>query len=279
MFAVEGMVSGPFERPVVTATVRSRALAWESLSLTDVAADVRADSDALEVARLEARLADGRLSGRGSLPFGAGDTRLSASWQELDLGTLLRQLAVDAPVRPSARATGTLDAHGPAFDVSRWDFAIETRTRPGATSPRQLALAGNLTLRMRDGSWTLDADQKIAGLPLRAALAGRLNFDKPAASAVGGTVHLLDTPVRQLLDVLRQTGTAAIDVPDAGGTLSADTRLSGTIGSPAGEVAVIGRDLQAGGIANLSLDATASGTLDSAQVNNTATSHIHALSR
>src|SRR5262245_9849297 len=266
MFAVEGSVSGPFERPLVRATVRSRALTWDALSLTDVTAEAHASGEALELVRLDGSVAGGRLSARGNLPFGDGDTRLSASWQELDLGSLVRLLSVDTPVHPSARTTGTLDAHGPGLDISRWELAVETRMSPGATSPRQIALAGTAALGLADGSWRLTADQRIGSLPLRAALSGRLKFAKPAASTLTGTVHLLDTPVRQLLDVLRQTGTAAVDVPDAGGTFTADAQLSGTFGSPGGELAVAGRDLQGGGGVNLSLDAKASGTLDRAQV-------------
>jgi outer membrane protein assembly factor BamA/autotransporter translocation and assembly factor TamB len=263
--AVDGTVSGPLDRPAITATVRSHAIAWRALSFTDVTADVRAN-ETVELARLDARLAGGRLSGRGNLPLGNGDTRVSASWQDVDLEKLTRLLAVETPMRPSARATGTLDANGPGFDINRWNVSIESRTTPGTTSPRQLALAGNATLRLKEGSWTLAADQKIAGLPLRAALAGRLNLDTPGRSTLAGTVQLLDTPVRQLLDVLRQTGTAAIDLPDAAGTLTADSQLSGTFASPSGELAIVGRDLRGAGIANLALDATVRGTLDRAQV-------------
>src|SRR3989442_973973 len=176
------------------------------------------DGRALHLAKMtlgadEAWLAGGRLSGRGNLPLGNGDTRVSASWRDVDLENLTRLLAVETPMRPSARATGTLDAHGPGFDINRWNVSIESRTTPGTTSPRQLALAGNATLRLKEGSWTLAADQKIAGLPLRAALAGRLNLDTPGRSTLAGTVQLLDTPVRRLLEVLRPTRPPAIDLP------------------------------------------------------------------
>src|SRR3989442_1099985 len=211
--AVDGTVSGPLDRPAITATVRSHAIAWQALSFTDVTANVRANDETVELARLDARLAGGRLSRRGNLPLGNGDTRVSASWQDVDLENLTRLLAVETPMRPSARATGKLDSHGPGLDINRWNVSTGSRRTPRTTSPRQLALAGNATLRLKEGSWTLAADQKIAGLPLRAALAGRLNLDTPGRSTLAGTVQLLDTPVRRLLEVLRPTRPPAIDLP------------------------------------------------------------------
>ncbi len=232
---VDGTVRGPFDALVMDVRGRVAALAWRDVLVSNITSGVRVTSDAVEVHQFDANLFGGRISATAILPLGTGDTRAAASWAEIDIAALMRSFAADVLPRPTGRATGALSARGTGADLSTWTIDARARTRGGRTAANRIALDGSVQLALEGGAWRLTANQHAGGVPVHAMLRGELDTTRFEGSPVNGTISVPPVAISALVDLLRRTNLAAVEMPQVEGTVNADVSISGSAGSPSFE--------------------------------------------
>lgn len=267
MVSFDGTLAGAIAAPRLTVRLQSEALAWQGLTASNVRGGLDLDLDRrrLHVADVEAIVADGLVTIDAEVPLQRSEVSLTASWTDLDARALVRALAPDLPVRPSGRASGTASMKGTGGDLALWDISARNRMVGGRIAPEHLPLEGTATLGISNGMWRLVADQRVAGVPVHAAVSGRLSGEKVSSSTIEGVLRIGDTDVARLIGTL-SAATIVNLAPGGRGTLSADAVLAGTLGAPHVQITAHARDVSAGGVDDLQSDLTATGALDSLAV-------------
>jgi outer membrane protein assembly factor BamA/autotransporter translocation and assembly factor TamB len=248
--------------------------------------DIRADSlrgirveaagqvagDTADITSLTARVAGGSLSGRGKtlLTGNEGDVRLE--WQQLDLATLLQPVLGDElVVRPSASASGSLDARWSAPGIETLGLQAETRLtalRVDAKAPStnqrstkiaaSLPLDGSIALNVQRQEWKLRTEQDVDGSGrVVADLGGRVDFNDPSRSSLAGEAHLSSPDLSRLAATLTRTGLGGLPAGLKGST-RADFSAGGTIGAPMLEGTVDADDVRYASLPSATLHTRAS---------------------
>jgi outer membrane protein assembly factor BamA len=263
MVGFNATVAGPFDALAAGGRITSDALVWQGLPVSTVSGDLAVDGTRLSLSRLAATLAGGRVSLAGMTQFATQDARVSANWVGLELDTLTRTLAPDLAVYPAGRGTGTATARGTLTALATWSAEVRNDTAPTDPAPSQLAVSGRTELRLARGDWAVDADQTVAGAPLRVALGGRLDVGDLRRSTVMGTATTTDADLPALLAALRHAGlVAAGDDLLSSGRFDAEALVSGRLASPALDLKGRATDVAGQGVSNVSADVGATGTLD-----------------
>ncbi|MBI2829439.1 MAG: translocation/assembly module TamB domain-containing protein [Acidobacteria bacterium] len=260
--AFDGTVTGPLGDPLAQLEMRAERLSWRGVATTDLAARMRVGSAAAEVQELRFALAEGTATAAALLPF-ASDARgrATASWTRVSAASAILAVVPDTDLVPSAFASGQLDVEGILSDASTWSGSLRLQMTPGQNARGRIAMAGNLTLDLRDGTWRLAGQPRLAGVaPIRIAAGGRLADGggggpegpslpgppprRALASSVAGTVQLSETDLPALLAALSAAGIADI-TGDAvvSGSLEADIELGGSLADPSVSGRAMARDL------------------------------------
>ncbi len=231
---VRATIAGPLAAPVAQMTVASQKVDWRQWRVTNLEGQARVTAETLDIERLDARLAGGRVAASGTVPFGDAGSRLKMSFDGLDLEALAARSGASMIPRTTGRASGTLDASGPITDPGRWRVAATMEVRGGDTSRNQVALDGRLDLLLGDGSWKLVTPTSlgVADLSLRAALGGRLDSDDIRRSTMTGLVELFSTPLPDAVGALRRSAIVAEDIPVLDGSLEMRAVVDGTFARP-----------------------------------------------
>lgn len=231
---LRGDVAGPLASPLAAVTFESPELAWRGVTVTGVAGATRATAERILVERLRARVAGGRVTADGTVPLGDGDIRLALAWDALDIERLASMAGLPARPRPSGRASGSLEAHGPRDDLTEWVADARLQLGGGATTRNRLALTGRLAATVQHGRWAVGSADglTIGGVAVRPTLGGRIDFDEVGGSTIGGLVELPPAEVGQVVDMLRRAGLAAIDVATVEGSVEAQAQVTGTLARP-----------------------------------------------
>ena len=109
----EAATAGTFDRLDTHVSVTSGRLAWQELTVTDLAARARIRPEGTEVEQLTFGFENGRVTATGSLPFDAnGSGQLNGSWSGVDAAAATRTLAPGTDVVPSTVVSGELKAEG-----------------------------------------------------------------------------------------------------------------------------------------------------------------------
>ena len=258
---VDGTLTGPLSAPATDARVRSDALAWDRIVLSNVDASLHADSAGVRVRRLDAGLAGGTIDATGEIASGTNLSDVTLNWNDVDVEALIGALGVTGP-RPAAFATGSASIRGAGSDLDAWTVDARTRLAPRPRARGQLAVAGDTSLRIGGGRWELDADGVVERVPVRAMLGGRLNAQRLASSTLSGTVAATDVDIPSVLSSLRAAG--IVDAPPetmTAGRVDAQSSLEGTLAAPRMRITAMARDVSVAGVSDISADVTASGSL------------------
>ena len=264
--AADGTLSGPLSAPEVDARVRSDALSWDRLVLSNFDAALHADSAGVRVRRLDAGLAGGMVNATGEIASGTNLADVRLNWNDVDVEALLGALDVTGP-RPATLATGSASIRGTGPDLDAWTVDARTRLNPRPRARGQLAVAGDTALRVGGGRWELDADGIVERVPVRAMLSGRLNTQQLGSSTLSGTVTATGVDIPSVLGSLRDAG--IVDTPPdtiAAGRIDAESSLGGTLAAPQMRMTATATDVAAAGLSNMSADVSASGSLQQMSV-------------
>ncbi|MGH9253482.1 MAG: hypothetical protein ACRD3C_02815, partial [Vicinamibacterales bacterium] len=228
----EADTTGVFDRLDTRLSATSTRLAWQDLEATDLTARAHITADAADIEALRFGFWGGRVTAAATLPFDpAANRRVKASWTGIDAAAAVMTLAPGAPVVPSGSLSGELNADGMGAGAARWSGTARVAVAPGRNAPGRVAVNGNASLALRDGSWQLDGRHVVGGIaPLTLTLRGNVD------NAVEGSMHVGETDLPGLLGVLRTTGVADIQSDAiAAGTLEGEVRVSGNLEDPAVE--------------------------------------------
>ena len=231
--AFEGTVAGPIGDPQAQVVVVAERVVWRGVDAADLSARVLVTSALADVQELRFGVADGAMSGAALVPF-APDARgrVTASWTRVNAASAVAAVAPDAELLPSASTSGQLDVEGILSNASTWAGAVRLQLAPGRNARGRVALAGNLTLTLRNGRWRLEGEPRLGGVaPTRLVVQGGL--DDIASGDVEGTVRVGETDLPALVMALRATGLAAITgEPVTTGILQGDVVFRGTLNDP-----------------------------------------------
>ena len=229
---VEGSVTGPLENPAASLQVTSAAISWQRLTIADVFARVRLDAEAIDVADSRMAVAGGQVTAAGNLSWQAGRARLNGSWQNVDAGQLVTALS-RTTIAPSGRASGEIAASGSIDSIEGWDADARVTLDGGQRSRGRIPVPGEARFRFASGQWGLEARHNIGDVtPVDISLMGRLRGSDFANSAVTGTVHVSESDVQAILQMLSQAGVVSVQQDVVRGSLRADADVNGTIGHP-----------------------------------------------
>ena len=202
----EAQASGTFDDVGTRLSISSERLSWQNLTATDLAARARITSASAEVEELGFGFVGGRATATASVPFdpeAAG--RVSAAWKGIDAAEAAKAMTSGANVLPAAIVSGDLNAEGTGIDVARWSGKARLMIAPGRNARGRVALAGDLSLGIADGKWRLDGRYRVGGVvPLTLTLNGNLD------NAVDGTIHVGQTDMPALVDMLNSAGLSNI---------------------------------------------------------------------
>jgi outer membrane protein assembly factor BamA len=227
--AFEAAVAGPLDMLDTRVRVTSDGLAVGNITTTDLLVRAHIVPDRAEVEELRFGFEGGEITGTAVLPLASkADGRIAASWTGIDAASVTRVFVAEAPVLPAASISGRLEAHGPGSDPTAWFTMIHVDAAPGANVRGRVALAGNVTIRLNKGVWSLDGRQLVGGVaPTTLAIRGTLGGDV-ARGVLDGDISVGATQLPALISLLRTTGIA--DIPAGAveaGTLEVDLGLMG----------------------------------------------------
>ena len=162
--AFEGTVTGPMGDPQAQLEISAERLSWCGVDAADLAVRLRVSSVAVDVQEVRFAFADGTVTAAALLPFASDATgRTTASWTRVNAASAVVAMAPDADLVPSAIASGQLDLEGLLPDASTWSGSLRLQMAPGRNARGRIAVAGNLTLELRDGTWRLEGQPTLAG--------------------------------------------------------------------------------------------------------------------
>jgi outer membrane protein assembly factor BamA/autotransporter translocation and assembly factor TamB len=228
--AFEGRISGPMGAPDTDIRLTSDRLAMRNLVLTDVAARTHMTTAEVRIDEFGFGFEGGRVMGKALVPFDAAiDASIDASWSGVDGTRLVRVVAPDAALVPSAAISGELTASGQVADSDRWRADIRARFAPGRNGRNRIAVAGDAHVALARLDWRLDGTDRIGGIvPMTFTARGRILQGRDTDTSVTGLVHIGNTPLLPLFDMMRTVGIA--DVPAdvlSSGTLNGELQLRG----------------------------------------------------
>ena len=281
VMAFEGTVTGPMDDPQAQVELSAERASWHGATVADLTVRMRVSATAADVQELRAVFADGTVTAAGSLPFSSGATgRATASWTGVNAASAVAAVVPEAGLVPSALSSGELDVEGILADASTWAGSLRLQMVPGPNANGRIAVAGDLTLDVRDGTWRLDGRPMLAGVvPIQIGVRGRLEGvprgplvpeevaaqdtlprQGIGASTIEGAVRLAETDLPTLLTALRTIGIAATtDDGVSAGTLGADIDLAGSLGDVSVSIRALVTDLAGPQFALESVSARVSG--------------------
>jgi outer membrane protein assembly factor BamA/autotransporter translocation and assembly factor TamB len=264
---LDATVTGSISSPGVVAHLRSDALSYQGLTVSNIDADLQVDHSRLGAMRVEMSLAEGRVSADGQLTFSSNEARVTARWSELSVEQLVGIFAGSRPWLPAGRAAGDAAFTGTLSDLHTWTLDVSNRITASTASAGRLPVGGEASLRVNDARWQLDGTHTVAGAEVRTNLRGDIDPDQFSGSSLDGVVEARGTDVPRVMTTL---GVAGVLDPSAhtvvAGRLDAVASLSGSIAKPAFQVSASGRGLSAFDVSEISLDAKAAGNLGRAVV-------------
>jgi outer membrane protein assembly factor BamA/autotransporter translocation and assembly factor TamB len=229
-------VAGPFSAPSAGLAFESPHVQWQDIEVSDLVGRARATPERVDVERIAARVANGRIDGNATVPLTDDDiVRLAMSWHDVDLESVATIAGVrKGTPRPIGRLTGSLNAHGPIDDVRRWVAEAALDLDGGKAAVNRIPIDGHVNVLVTRGKWGVGTPQPLSvdGLPITATLKGVLNFDAFDRSTVNGGVELRSTTVAHLVGVLRHAGVSVPDTANLEGALEAQAAVSGTFSRP-----------------------------------------------
>ena len=232
--AFGGRVMGAMAAPESDVRLVSAQLGWQGVVLSDVLARAHVTTAAARIDEFAFGVEGGRARGSALMPFDETDVRVAAAWTGIDGVRLVRMMSPGAVLVPAATISGQVTASGPADNVDGWVADLRTRLAPGTNVPNRLSAGGDAHLVLDRGSWRLDGNHRLGGVaPVTIVARGRMLSGRETDSTLDGTVHIGETPLLALFDVLRTTNLA--DIPSdvvSSGTLQADLQLSGRLLDP-----------------------------------------------
>ena len=243
--ALTGNIRGPVGEPTVTAAVSSDQLSWSDLRLEALDGQLELATGALRVDTLSLSVAGGTLSASGTYDFtGDGTSSLSTAWTDVDAGTLLSGLGVEAPFEIRSAMSGDAELAWTALDPRSVTVTAHNRgAGPG--------LLGEIRLDGQDGSYRLEVDQTLASTRLTGAIEARAVSPSWMGASLEGTVDLACEDLARCLKAvgtLPDEGIVAEALADLGGRLDAAFAIAGSLDAPEISGRLIG---QATGVAGL----------------------------
>jgi outer membrane protein assembly factor BamA/autotransporter translocation and assembly factor TamB len=262
---ITGTVTGPFEHVIADVEAHIPELHWQDITATRVASMMRMTPDRIDLRQFDAEMFSGKVSGAASVPFGDAATHIDVSWADLDVERLMRRFAPDLRPRPTGRATGALAGRGVGTDVNQWTLEMRTRTSGGVTAPSRIGPAGLIVLSLERGRWRMRADERVGEVAMHAALRGAVNANHFERSTLTGTITIPPVDTGAVLDLLRRTGVAEIDMTPVEGAVRSEIAVAGTLGRPSivargdariADVAPLAPDTPLGGPIDIEFEAT-----------------------
>jgi outer membrane protein assembly factor BamA/autotransporter translocation and assembly factor TamB len=257
----DGAIAGPFTSPVARLRLASSRLLVDDLALTEVAADVGADSDRVRIDRVAARLLGGSVRAAGRHGIADGRSAFTIEWSELDTAALQRALAGPTRAVIASSATGSATLEGSISAWTGWTFAAQSRLHPRRRGTGRLPVDALLTATVTNGAWQFVTRGTVDGVGLDATLRGALD-SRMSRSTVTGDIAVHETDARRVQSILENAGVAgAADAPIESGRLGIHTQVTGTIGEPHIRATALIRDANVSTLSGLDADIVAAGGL------------------
>jgi outer membrane protein assembly complex protein YaeT len=235
-------VEGTFDDIVTQASLRSDALRWRDVTLTEMRADALVTSREVTLENMTLGFADGVVTAMGVLPIDpAAPGRLSASWKGIDAAAATRAFAAMTAVVPSGVFSGELNVEGTGQSFERWRglvrFALDGG--PETASSGQISARGASMIRLNEGGWHLEGRHVLGGVaPAMVVARGRTD-----TAGVDATVSVARTDLAALASMFRNADLASIDADViSAGTIEATVSLAGALADPATKAEVVVRD-------------------------------------
>ena len=258
--ALSGEVSGPVRDVVGSADLTSQALRWNTLTLTDVDGRVRVTSANAVVDMLNARVAGGAATARGTLVWSeSGESAFQVTWRRIDADALLTMAPWTMPAQVGTSMTGELDA--------TW-VGLEPRamTVSARTSSRDADRVGATRLDGRNGRWQLDVDLPFADVArMTGTVEGHAVGESWGDLELDGTVSVSCGDLARCRDAIATLETDGPIVGTLAGSVDAELQIGGSLRDPTARGSLTAGDLAIAGLTAVELTAQAdmsSATLD-----------------
>ena len=172
------------------------------------------------------------MTAAGNLSWQSGRARLNGSWENVDAGQLVTALS-RTTIAPSGRASGEIAASGSIDSIEGWDADARVTLDGGQRARGRMPVPGEARFRVASGQWGLEARHHVGDVtPVDISLIGRLRGSDVANSAVTGTVHVSESDLQAILQMLSETGVVSVQQDLVRGSLRADADVNGTVGHP-----------------------------------------------
>ena len=248
--AFSGSVAGPTDDLDAQIELSAERVTWRDVVTEDVFARVHVDPAAAEIQELRARFAEGAVTATAMVPVaGDGAGHVAASWSDVDFVSAVSAVLLDLDLVPSARLSGDLEIAGVLADPTTWTGASRLQMTPGRNARGRISADGEMTLDVRDGTWSLGGEPTVGGIAsIQIAVGGPLGGGAEtsiAAGPIAGTLRLLGTDVPGLLAALGTVGiiTTTAEEMLTAGTVEANMVVGGRLADPVVGTSVIVRDL------------------------------------
>lgn len=233
---------GPVSAPTATLALSSREVAWQHLSATNLEARATATSSAVALSSLSMRIADGELSGTGSVQLESMHAEGTFEASRVAAALLAGPDVVPAPrASLDGRATFRADLRNGLPGVTM-SADIRAASTPGA--PGDIDVTGDLSLELSEGAWRLrNAHRVHDAVSVQGDLSGRIG-SPVAATTLGGTVTLSANSPDRLLRLLAAVGVSTPqELSLKSGRLDATFAVSGTIDRPEADGRITAADV------------------------------------
>lgn len=230
---VHTTVEGPLTAPVATIALDGERVSWRHLDAARLRLRGTVTTEAALVDEAAIDLDDGTLEARGRFAFDTGRLEARAEWKALSAVSLVGPAL---PVSVGGRLSGRADAIWNTRDA--WhglELTARLRSEAARGGPETARVAGDASLALAGGEWTLREDLEVSGaVRVVGDLGGRLDDDDNlAASAVRGALSVSSRDVSAALPLLGSLGLSLPDwVEPRAGRLDSRLRVSGSLGSP-----------------------------------------------
>jgi outer membrane protein assembly factor BamA/autotransporter translocation and assembly factor TamB len=229
---LEGTVSGPLAVPEANLQLTSSAVSWQRLDLGNISGRLRLDGDSVEIGESRASIAGGEVNASGDLAWQGGRARVKASWRDIDAARLVAA-AGGAAVTPSGRASGDLTASGSIDSLEGWTVDARLGLDGGQRGRGRLPAPGEARFRLAAGEWGLEAHHRVGDVaPVDVSLMGRLRGPDVRNSSVEGTLHVSESDLQTIFQMLSETGLASVQQDLVAGSIRATADVAGTLGEP-----------------------------------------------
>ena len=257
-----GTVTGPLAAPHVTTEMETSGLKWGKVSELAVRASTRLEPGRFIIDTATASYGDGQLdvSGQVALVDPPESSQVEATWRDLDMLALARQLELELPYTPAGFVSGDGLLTWMEWTPEAIQFETEITSRAHADQDGIVPVGGSARVDASGGRWTAELDDvSIPGLSVRSRLEGTLPpGDAPLSGAtVEGNLVVEASDLAQIAQTFTLPGLVGDAVaPGLNGTGTVEIVLGGTVASPVAEGRILDAQVGYRGIEGIDVRST-----------------------